>query len=336
MKCTSLRAFKKHVTEAAPNHLSPIYLICGKDPYTRSLGVKILLQALPQASIENKTLLEAPRVDLQEITLSLSSPSLFAPFTVVHVQQIHKLRKEVTDTLTTWLEKASFPGCLILSGEPPHRGTKFYKILEKKGIILDIAEQKPWEKERSLIDWVRQKAQKNHKQFLNNTDILFVQQLGADAALIATEWEKLLTYIGDRPAISQEDIATISLSHPNYTAWRFGDALFDQNPTEALAIGKNILHEGTHLLLLLRQLRFQYQKQCQIASLLQKGVHPHDITQEFPFLRGQILEQNLSWAKSHTPQQWLQKLLLIDQTELETKNTTASPEFLLERLIAKL
>jgi len=74
------------------------------------------------------------------------------------------------------------------------------------------------------------------------------------------------------------------------TGWQLGDALFRRDALTALKIGKALLMDGTALIALLRQIRSQYQTAFQVATILELGGSSADISKQFPYMRGGILE----------------------------------------------
>ena len=99
---------------------------------------------------------------------------------------------------------------------------------------------------------------------------------------------------------------------------------------------KGLLTDGTALIGLLRQLRAQFQTSCTLSSILAAGGTGADITQQYPYMKGQILDRQIRLSQNYGIQRLKKGLLALDETELDAKNSSKEPELLAERLIIKL
>ena len=95
--------------------------------------------------------------------------------------------KACLSKLEPYIASSDRKTCLVLTASSLHRASLFYKKIEKHGVILDIAEEKPWEKERSIVDWLLAALAKENKQAAPHIAQLMVKQIGTDQALLHTE-----------------------------------------------------------------------------------------------------------------------------------------------------
>ena len=125
-------------------------------------------------------------------------------------------------------------------------------------------------------------------------------------------------------------------SNPSETIWQLGEALFRRDPGAALRISKGLLSEGSPFLGLLRQIRSQFQTEYQISCILADGGTSSDVAQNYPYMKGVILEKHLHTARSYGKEKFKKALLAIDETELSAKSSGADEDLLNERLIYQL
>lgn len=335
MKFDNLRAFEKHVDSASPNHFSNIYLILSKEYSESQEAIHYLLKALAKG--EHVTTYEGSTVTSEAILNDLNSPSFFSPTRVILIHQADKLKKALQEELQKYMQHPSRSMYLILSAPALLKNTTFYKTIEKNGIVLDLPELKPWEKEKRLIEWVTKQASNARKVISHPAAQHLVKQIGADQNLIASEFEKLLCYIGDRQEITMQDITAICSNLPSETIWQLGEAVFRRDAPAAIRATHVLLNEnGNSLLPFLRQLRSQFQTGYHISQILLQGGNGATVSQEYPYMKGQILEKNMQTAQQYGVKRYRQGLLAIDEAELKAKNSQMEEDLLAELLIIKL
>lgn len=339
MKFTNTRAFEKHLIDAAPRHFAPVYLLIGKDDFERKEAENILLNILLKdiGSREHALqVFDADRASIEEILAELSSMSFFAKQRIICVHNAEKLNKEATNKVEDYFESPSSSVFFVLSASAINRGTKFYKKSEKVGIILDLQEEKAWEKESTLANKVTAWALQSNKKIDLQTARFFVQHSGTDQTVLYNEMEKLLCYVAEKSSITTQDIMTICTGVNTKNAWQLGDAIFRRDGASALKVATSLLHEGSPFFSLVRQLRSQFQTKLIISTILLEGGGPEEVLQKYPYMKGQILQQNLQLARSYGMEALKKGILAIDESELLAKNSSIEEELLTQRLIIKL
>lgn len=339
MKYTNLRAFEKHLESAGPGHFADIYMILAKEAFERKAALDTLIkcvlkqEASPDLCLH---LFDAEKHPIDEALAELETLAFFAKKRLIAIQNVDKYDKASTSKLEAYFATPNRAACLVLIAPTVNRATNLYKKAEKAGIVLDVPEEKPWEREKSIAEWLRATAAALSKQIDHSTCQILLKQLGTDQTLLHQEMLKLVCYVGERPAITDRDVAAICGSVNSENAWQLGEAIFRRDPATALRISKALLTDGTAVIALLRQIRSQFQTEFQVCSILSQGGTPADIAQEFPYMRGQILERHMQQAQTYGMARFKKGLLQIDDTELQAKNSSADPDFLVEMLIIKL
>lgn len=337
MKCDNLRAFEKHLEESVPHHFHPLYVIAGKEPFECQEALQLLLRfLLPKEKELGLQTFDGTKVEESLLWTALRSPSLFTATRVISIQQADKLKKSIQMELTASFLQPSPSQYLILSGLNWQKNTSFYKAVEQAGFVLEFAEIKPWEKERRLADWINKQVAAERKIMAYPVCQALVKHVGLDQTLLSQELNKLLCYCYDKQEITLQDLQAICTFHPEESIWQLGEAIFQRKSSVALHLVQLFLLDGQAGLPLLRQLRAQFQTQYQLCTLLAQGKNTHDISQEFPYMKGSILERNIRQAQAYGLEALHQGLLAIDATELRLKNDNIQEDILLERLILQL
>lgn len=336
MKFANLQGFEKHVEGKL---FANSYMIIGKDRFACKVAVDKLL-AVVLAGQSNPAFclktFDGDRCSIESLMDELQSISFFSEKQVIWLDQADKLPKAATKTLEGYFQKPNPSVCFIVSATAVNHATNFYKYAEKNGVVLEFAEEKPAEKERSMTSWVSSTVASKGKSIEPQASQHLVKQVGTDMSQLHNEIEKLLCYIGDRSLITLKDIGEICSSINMENAWQLGEALFRRDAATSLRISKALLSDGTPLLSLVRQIRHQFQTEFQICSLLANGGTSHDITQLFPYMRGFILDRHIQSAQSYGMQRFKKGMQLIDETEVAAKNSSMDADFLAELLIIKL
>lgn len=339
MRYDNLRSFEKHLQETAPSHLNSLYLIMGKDLFECQEAFQLLLRfLLPSQEMREfgLTIFEGLQVEESELGNALYSGSFFAKSRVIWIQQAEKLKKSVQEDLEKYFSRSQRDLYLVLSAAGWQKNTSFYKALEKDGVILDLAEAKPWEKEKRLVEWLNKQATAARKLMSYQVCQLLVKRTGHDQALLLQELEKLICYGGDKKEITAEDIEALCPRLQVDSIWQLGEALFRRDSAAALQMAQALLTEGQALLPLLRQIRSQFQTEYQVCLLLAQGKQTQDIAQEFPYMKGQILDRHLQQARQYGLESFKKGLLALDAAEMRAKNSLVDERILLELLMMQL
>lgn len=339
MKFNNFKAFEKHLEGSAPLHYSPLYLIISKDPFMGKTAVETTVKALVGTANHSKLGVKNFNEGRQSIEAILEELNTFTLFSEKRVICVNLAEKASTAWLKGFQDYFSNPTpktYLIISSPSINHATNFYKQGEKIGIVLELAEEKVWEKEKNLAAWVANKVAARGKSIDSQSCQHLVKQIGIDFAILQNELEKLFCYIGDRQQITLSDIGAVCTSVNIENAWQLGEAVFRRDAAAALTISKALINEGTAFLALLRQLRHQVQTDYTVCSILANKGTKDDITQKFPYMKGFVLDRHVRSAQEYGMPRFKNAMLQIDAMEVMAKNGSLDQDLLTELLIIKL
>lgn len=340
MRYENLPQLEQHLKEAAASRFLPLYLILGKESYECEEAVQLLTRSLLPMQQDRAFALhvfDGVQADEGEIiNLLYSAGSFFVKFQVILIKQAEKLKKSVQEKLEKYLSESSNAITLVICATSWHKGTSFFKAADTAGAILEFAELKPWEKEKRLSDWVSKRALAVQKLMPYPVCQQLVHQIGHDQALIAQELEKLFCYCGERKNISSQDVKTICSHLNNESIWQLGEAIFKRESAVALHAAQGMLEDGQPLLPLLRQIRTQFVTDYQVSLLLEQGKQGQEITAQFPYMKGKILDQHIRQASQYGGRAFKEGLLALETAEMRIKNSGIAEEVILELLIMQL
>lgn len=339
MKYNNIQSFEKHLKAAAPQNFSDVYLVNSKEEGERGVALNSLLSSLLQgqeSSLLLKTFDCQNTFPFSSVLDELEAASFLQGKPLVQLLNVDRLGKESKEALQRYLEKPAPFAFLVMTASSLATNTRMFKLAEKNGIVLHLLVEKPWEKEKRMMDWLAHAAQKEGKKIQAPVCHHMVKQMGVDMVILSQELEKLFCYVGERKEILQEDVSAICMKIPLESIWQMSEGIFQRDCRKALKVAHSLLEEGQSFFVLLAQLRRQFQTGFHIASLLLKGVAKAEVTKAFPYMTGRILEKNLSQVKSYGFQNYKKGLVHINETDYLSKTSNTSTDLLLEILIVKL
>ncbi len=339
MKFPTLAALKQYFTNTPPQQRASIFLLVAAEQYPRKEAEELLIKTIvPKNAPADLSLTAYSAEALTPMTLisELEMMNMFCPHRLLIIQHAEALNSATIDALVAYCEKPNPAVTLVVSMETINRATTLYKRLEKAGVVLDIAEEKAWQKEKTLETWIRQKVTESKKTIAPDAVRVLLRFLGTDQNLLSNEIEKIICYIGDRPAITIQDIQALCVRMPLETVWQLGEAVFTRNGAAALHVMRDLLASEAPLLTLLRQLRSQFQTEFKVCTIIARGGHREEVSRMFPYMNGNILERHMQMASSYGIEKFKKGLLAIDAAELAVKNSGSDHTLIADRLMLTL
>lgn len=278
---------------------------------------------------------EAPRVSfgpehfeafLQEIeTLPFLSKSK-----AIVLHEIDQLDKASLEKLAAYLKKPNGWISLYLTASALSAQSKVVKNSER---VIRLKEEKPWEKEKRLVQWVMEEAAASGVAIAIGPAQALVKSV--EPAYLTQELEKLICYVGEKREITLEAIHAVCTPIHHETLWQLGEAIFARQSSVAIRIGKTLLEEGMALFPLLAHVRTQFHTTLKIFSLYQHEGKAA-VAQAFPYLKGALLDKKIAAANQYEKTRLEQGIVHLFETELKAKNSAIKPALLLEILLVKM
>lgn len=299
-------------------------LIISKDPEERrrALDNALKKEAAPIVIFEHDQF----DAFLQEIE---TLPFLSKEKAVV-LRDVDQLIKEFLEKLTAYVEKPNRWISLYLTAAALPSQSKLVKSCKQ---VVRIQEEKPWEKEKRLVEWVVEEAAAAGVVLGAEPARVFVKAV--DSQFLKQELEKLICYAGEKREITLDSIHTICTPIHHETLWQLGDAVFARETSAALCIGQTLLEDGMSLFPLIAHLRTQFHTTLKILSLYQQEGKAA-VSKAYPFLKGGLLERKLAAANGYGFDRLKRGLVHLFEIEIKAKNSAIDPALLLEILLVKV
>ena len=192
-----------------------VYLLTGDESYLILQAKELLTHALVAEGDEmNYAVFEESKIDLQQLReLAMTFP-LFAEKRVLVLDRTGIL-KTGKDTLIDIFQTLPETTCMIICEPEIDKRSKAYKWIKKNGYVGEFLKKDQTEK--VLMRWVAALLGREKKQIRESDVRFFLERVGDDMFQIKNETDKLISYVGERPEITREDIEAIT---SRCGAWR--------------------------------------------------------------------------------------------------------------------
>lgn len=237
------------------NQRLPIYLFFGEEDFLADEKIGEL-----RAKFANHELLDGENLTLESLSGALCSHSLFGGEKLVVVRDVVN-----QDDIISRLENITQGTTVVFHLSNVDKRSKFFKWIDEHGEVEEFRTFAPWE-QRELLEWIEDRTRRGGKKISGEGARLLQEVCGNSLRRLANEVEKLITYVGERGEIREEDVAALAL--PGETsAFALLDALRGKNLKKSLSLFQLLLRNGEDLFQLLSLMATQYRLMLQIKSL---------------------------------------------------------------------
>jgi len=309
VKHQTVSAFEKHL--AHPNHLASAYMIITPCPFERRKMIGKVLACFPKNSLK---ICDIP----EEVVAHLNTASLFEGPPAVFLDGVDLLKNQTL--LQAYLAKPNPSSLLLLGASTAKPVSELYQKAKKEMVVLDLSEEKPWERKRRLQDWIIESAKKKGKTMLPKAAEALLDHIGMDAAGIFQEIEKLICFTGDRSEITERDIDAISATRDLATGWALSESVI----FEGAVVPQSKTADLSFLLPFIGQLRYHLQNGLQVTEQASPS--------RFPQIRPQLLEKYQRKKAAF----FRKGLAALYELEFAAKSGSSDFSLLFDRFTAKL
>ncbi len=250
---------------------------------------------------------------LERLREEILTPSLWGGLTLVIYEAADKVKNisSLGDLFAHFPPKVH----LLLGASSFKPLSELYHKGKKEVVALDLSEEKPWEKEKRLQEWIIEEACQQKKTINSDVVHYLLQHLGPDSATLDQELSKLICYVGDRPRIELSDAQAICGTRDLFTGWQLSEKIIWDRPT---ALGDKLSDLG-FLFPFIGQLRYHLQLGCRLAELLEHQTA--DLKRHFPSLRPAQLDKFIPIAKTRKSRFFQRGLNALYDLEFASKSS---------------
>jgi DNA polymerase-3 subunit delta len=352
-------ATERFLGDVRENKLRPGYVLIGDEIFLYERCRRAVLETLVPPDLRDFCLSD---IDLAESNIfealdRARTPSLMAPFQVFFIRGLKALytrgaKKDEFAAIEEYFRSPN-PQSLILFvadhiriPSDPRRmdmddKNRYERIRETLGDWCGIVELARAD-EADALRWITAESERNQIRFDSDAARELADALGADMMLIASEWNKLVLFAGEKRHVTLGDVETMVLAAKQRSLYELTDAISARDTARALGLLQGLLNASDggedsaigHLYMLARTFR-------QMLVILEKNVRDsraiwQALWQGFrmpPFAADDLIRQARRYKSSRDI---TRALRLIARADLELRSQPPDKRLVLERLVFDL
>jgi DNA polymerase-3 subunit delta len=352
-------AAERFIAEVRGTNLRPGYVLLGDEIFLYERCRRAVLETLVPKDLRDFGLsdLDLGEASIFEILDRARTPSLMAPFQVFFVRGLKALytrgaKKDEFAAIEEYFRSPN-PQCLILFvadhiriPSDPRRmdmedKNRYERLRETLGDWCGVVELARVD-ETDALKWIVAESEREGIRFEADAARELADALGADMMLIASEWNKLALYAGEKRHVTLGDVETMVLAAKQRSLYELTDAISAKDTPRALMLLQGLLNASDggedssigHLYMLARTFR-------QMLVILEKNVRDsraiwQALWQGFrmpPFAAEDLIRQARRYKSSR---EITRALRLVARADLELRSQPPDKRLVLERLVFDL
>lgn len=223
------------------------------------------------------------------------------------------------------------PGSTIVFYVPDLPKNKNQKKLAAAGAVYHF---RPF-RQKELYDWLQGRIAANGKSAGQKALTLLVERVGRDLRRLASEIDKLCTYLGHEPVLDEECVLTATARSLQGDIFALIDTVISGRTAKALTQLHSLLSSGEPPLRILAMLVRQFRLLGESQELLRRGCPASELAVRLSL--HPYAAEVLARQAQNTEQSWLGTCVdLLLQADLDIKRGRANQKLVLETLVIAL
>lgn len=282
-----MRILNEHIKE---NRFKPVYLLCGKEGYLKRQYRDRIREAILCGDDMNYSHYESARMNVRECIDTCETLPFFAQKRVVVIEDTGFFKNSCDDLLVNYIKGMPEYLHIIFVESELDKRNKLYKAVSSVGYVAELSMQD----ERMLEQWTLRLARGQEKSFDRGALHQFVVQTGESMDNMKMELDKLISFCGERPVITQADVREICTVHTEGRIFDMIAAVGMKNQKRAMELYYDLCTLKEPPLRILALMERQFNMLYQALVLSRDGYDSATIAKKMgvmPFVAGKYLEQ---------------------------------------------
>jgi DNA polymerase-3 subunit delta len=320
-------------------NFAPMYLFEGSENYLREQTLKQLIDAAVDASLRdfNVSEISVAKGNLDDaLAIAREYPMMAARRAVIVTgfeaindeDQLERLKDYIRDPVPTTLLIFNSPGL-----------DKRRNIATMLGKFCEVVSFDPLDEREAAPRWVVEYVARAGGSMDSATAAFLVGMVGTELQQLATELDKLLTYVGARGRITRQEVELLVRYSREHSNFELTDALLEGNRKRALTllehIFENVSDKQGLALMILGAIARSYRNLLISKELMQQNAPNSEIAKAVgmsPFAVTHLNEK----ARRMDAHRILQAMQRIAATDVALKSSLGTPRLQIELLIGEL
>lgn len=281
----------------AQGTIGPLYYLHGDEPYLIERAAKRVLDRVlsPDFRDFNFNIFYGNECRGTEVVETAQTLPMFAEWRVVLVRKSESLSAGALDVIAEYAENPCPSTCLLFQGGKIDQRKKFFALLKKRDALVEFKRLF----ENQVGAFIRAEVAGNGKKIEGAAVDYLGSLVGTNLQELASQLEKLLVFVGDRPGITLADVRQIVSDTKVDSVFELANALGERNAAKALRSLHTILRDGEAPLMLLAMVTRHFRQLWLVREQMSRRVASPDISKATGinpyFLKG-IMEQARNFA----------------------------------------
>ena len=197
--------------------IAPVYLFVGSSTFLmEEAWKKLLSRALPKGAKNfNGERVQAREIEAANVIERIATTPMFGGRRLVMVDNVEAWGKEDRSALETFVQRIPPSACLVMTASGRKNIEGIAKAVEAKGKVVLF--RSPGEREAPR--WLIERAKQLGKMLSHRAAFLLVEMAGGDYSTLASELDKICTFVGEREQIEAEDIVEAASSQRHFSTF---------------------------------------------------------------------------------------------------------------------
>lgn len=287
-----MKIINDHINE---KRFKQVYLLYGEEQYLKRQYAKRLRVALVGEDDMNYTRFNVEKPNCKEIIDTCDTLPFFADRRVVIIEGSGYFKNACPDELSDYIKKMPDYLNIIFVEKEIDKRNKLYKAVSNVGYISEMVIPD----EKSLQRWIAQMAKEDGKSFNGNALTAFVTRTCESMDNMKSEYDKLISYIGDRNGINIEDVDEICIERVENRIFDMITAVGMKNQKQAMKLYYDLrtLREAPLKILILMERQFSTLYETRL--LMDEGLDANTIAKKLN-TKTYFVSKNIDQAKRYT------------------------------------
>jgi DNA polymerase-3 subunit delta len=313
--------------------IAPVYLLVGEETFLMDEAWKKLFsKAFPSSGkFFNGERLQAKEIEAATVIERLATMPMFGGRRFIRVDGVENWNKEGREAMESFVPIIPPTACLVMTAASRKNIEGLAKAVETKGKIVQFKSAGGKDAPR----WLMERAGQLGKTLSHRAAFFLVETAGANFQTLASELDKICTFVGERERIEAEDIFEAASSQRSFSTFELLDQIRARQAGKAVRSLKSLILAGELPLKILATLAWQIRLVWQVKDALRQGIPESELAKRVgahPFVVKKAREQSARFSDADL----FSTLEAICQTDVAIKSTGGAPEVLLEELVLDL
>ncbi|OUQ20598.1 DNA polymerase III subunit delta [Lachnoclostridium sp. An14] len=306
------------------------YLLFGEEDFLKKSYKNRLKDGITGGDTMNYNYFEGKNVDVKEVMNLADTMPFFADRRLILLEDTGFFKSAAGEELVSYLPQMPDSTCMVFVESEVDKRNRLYKKVKELGYAAELSRQDA----SQLARWAGGILAKDGKRITGRTMDLFLASAGDDMENIRMELEKLVSYVGDREVVTDEDVRAICTVHVTSKIFEMVGAIVGGDTKKAMDLYEDLLTLKEPPMRILYLIARQFNQILQVKELMGKGLDKSSIASKLkmqPFVVGRTMPQ----ARAFTREQILSYVELCVSSEEAVKSGRLQDRLAVELLIAK-